>query len=413
MVTRRDFLRGGLLLISAGLAAPAFLAKTGLATPLPGAARTRASRSILVVVQLSGGNDGLNTVVPYADPLYTQLRPQLAVSPAEVLPLDAALGLHPALAPLKARYDAGQLAIVTGVGYPNPDRSHFRAMDIWQTAEPAAYARSGWLGRYLASCACEGQAIAPAVSVTQALPRAFWTESLFVPALTDLGAYRVQTDPRWPADRPAKLQALRELEARHEALRPYAEFLGQQALNALASAEALQRVEGGWATPVEYPATPFARSLRLVGQLIAGDLGARLYYVQLGGFDTHANQKNTHARLLETLAGGLEAFQQDLEAMGRADEVLVMTFSEFGRRVRENGSQGTDHGTAEPMFLLSAALRGGIYGQQPPLDDLDNGDLRYQVDFRTVYATLLERWLGAAVEPVLGASYPLLDFLPG
>jgi uncharacterized protein (DUF1501 family) len=411
MPTRRDFLRKGLVLVSVGFAAPAFLAKTGLATPLPAAARTLSSRSILVVVQLSGGNDGLNTVVPYADPLYRQLRPQLAVPEGEVLPLDGAVALHPALAPLKARFDAGQLAVVRGVGYPNPDRSHFRSMDIWQTAEPAAYARSGWLGRYLAGCTCGEQGQAPAVSIGQNLPRAFWTESLFVPALTNLNGYRFQTDPRWPADRAAQIRTLQALDARHEALRPYAEFLGQQSLNALASADELGRVAGTWTTPVGYPDTPFAQGLRLIGQLIAGDLGARIYYVQLGGFDTHANQKNTHQRLLETLAGGLDAFQQDLEAMGKADQVLTMTFSEFGRRVRENGSQGTDHGTAEPMFLLGAGLRSGLYGAQPPLDDLDNGDLRYQVDFRAVYATVLERWLGGNAEPVLGAPYAPLDFL--
>ena len=162
---------------------------------------------------------------------------------------------------------------------------------------------------------------------------------------------------------------------------------------------------------MEYPNNPFAQGLKLIGQLIAGDLGARVFYVQLGGFDTHANQKNTHQRLLETLAGGLDAFQNDLEAMGRADQVLTMTFSEFGRRVKENGSQGTDHGTAEPIFLLGAGLQGGLYGVQPPLDDLDSGDLRYQVDFRSVYATVLDRWLGASVEAVLGTRYPPLGFL--
>ncbi|HZS01528.1 MAG TPA: DUF1501 domain-containing protein [Chloroflexota bacterium] len=411
MPTRREFLSKGLMLVSVGFAAPAFLAKTGYATPQMGTARALTSRGILVVVQLSGGNDGLNTVIPYRDPLYHELRPQLGLTEGEALPLDDSLALHPALAPLKARYDAGQLAIVRGVGYPNPNRSHFRSMDIWQTAEPAAYAQSGWLGRYLASCECSAGARAGGVAVGQSLPRAFWTEGVFVPALTSLEGYRLQTDPRWPADRDAKIRTLQALDARHEAIRPYADFLGQQSLNALASADELQRVAGGWQTPVGYPETPFAQGLKAVGRLIAGDLGARVYYVQLGGFDTHAQQKNTQQRLLDQLAAGLDAFQNDLEAMGKADRVLTMTFSEFGRRVHENGSQGTDHGTAEPMFLLGAGLKGGLYGAQPPLDDLDNGDLRYQVDFRAVYATALERWLGAGADAVLGASYPLLDFV--
>jgi uncharacterized protein (DUF1501 family) len=411
MPTRREFLSKGLMLVSVGFAAPAFLAKTGYAAPEMGSSRAVPSRGILVVVQLSGGNDGLNTVVPYRDPLYSQLRPQLGLPEGEVLPLDGALGLHPALAPLKARFDAGQLAVVRGVGYPNPDRSHFRSMDVWQTAEPTAYAQSGWLGRYLSGCQCGAGSQAGGVAVGQTLPRAFWTESVFVPALTSLEGYRFQTDPRWPADRDAKIRTLQALDARHEAIRPYAEFLGQQSLNALASADELQHVASAWQTPVNYPENGFARGLKAVGRLIAGDLGARVYYVQLGGFDTHAQQKNTQQRLLDQLATGLDAFQNDLEAMSQADRVLTMTFSEFGRRVRENGSQGTDHGTAEPMFLLGAGLKGGLYGQQPALDDLDNGDLRYQVDFRAVYATALERWLGANAETVLGARYPLLDFV--
>jgi uncharacterized protein (DUF1501 family) len=412
MPTRRDFLRQGLVLVSVGFAAPAFLARTGLAAELPSGSSSSASRRILVVVQLSGGNDGLNTVVPYADPLYRQLRPQLAVGEGEVLPLNAALGLHPALAPLKARFDAGQLAVVLGVGYPNPDRSHFRSMDIWHTAEPADYARTGWLGRYLSGCQCAGGEKAGGIAVGQSLPRAFWTENLFVPALTNLGTYRFQTDPRSPADRAAQLRAKAALDAAHEALRPYAEFLGQQSLNALASADELSRVARGWSTAVSYPDGPFAQGLKLVAQLIAGDLGTRVFYVTLGGFDTHANQKNTQQRLLEQLAGGLDAFQQDLEAMGKADQVLTMTFSEFGRRARENGSQGTDHGTAEPLFLLGTGLRPGLYGAQPRLDQLDGqGDLQHDVDFRAVYATVLSRWLGADADAVLGGPFERLDFV--
>lgn len=427
MPTRRTFLRNGLVLVTIGAAAPVFLARTGvteptaapldlpvgqeLPEPMPVTASARAPQRSLVVVQLSGGNDGLNTVVPYADPLYREVRPRLAVPEADLLPLDDTLALNPALAPLKARFDAGQLAVVLGVGYPNPDRSHFRSMDIWHTAEPATHATEGWLGRYLAGCACGDHGQATAVSIGQNLPRAFWTETVPVPSFNSLETYRLQPDPYWPTDHDLRRAALEALDARHEALRPYTDFLGSQSLNALASVDTLQQVGGKWQTPVEYPDNAFARSLKLIAQVIAGDLGTRLLYVQLGGFDTHANQPNTHQRLLETLASGLDAFQRDLEAMGKADDVLLMTFSEFGRRVHENGSQGTDHGTAEPMFLLGTGLTGGLYGHQPSLDDLDNGDLRYQVDFRAVYATVLARWLGARPEPVLGSSYTPLEFL--
>ncbi|HLI28063.1 MAG TPA: DUF1501 domain-containing protein [Chloroflexota bacterium] len=412
MLTRREFLRRGLILVTASAAAPAFLVKAAAHAQVPSADPRSRSRNVLVVVQLSGGNDGLNTVIPYRDPLYRELRPRLAVPEAEALPLDAELALHPALGPLKERFDAGQLAIVAGVGYPNPDRSHFRAMDIWQTAEPEAYAETGWLGRYLAGCACGGGEQAAALSLTPTLPRALWTESVFVPSLTSLAAYRFQSDPRYPADRAARLRALQALDATTEALRPYAQFLGQQSLNALASAEAVQRVAGSWQTPIEYPENnPLAVALKAVGQLIGGDYGLRVAYVQLGGFDTHANQQATHQRLLEQLGGALDAFQRDLEAMGKADQVVTMTFSEFGRRVRENGSGGTDHGTAEPLFILGTRVRGGLYGRQPPLDDLDSGDLRFQVDFRAVYATLLDRWLGSDPVAVLGRSYAPLDFV--
>lgn len=412
MPTRREFLRGGLILITASVAAPAFLVKTAAHAEAPSANPRSPTRNTLVVVQLSGGNDGLNTVIPYRDRLYRELRPQLAVPEAEVLPLDDELALHPALGPLKERFAAGQLAVVLGVGYPNPDRSHFRAMDIWQTAVPEAYERTGWLGRYLAGCACGRDETPAALSVTQTLPRALWTESVFVPALTSLNGYRFQSDPRYPADREARLRALRALDATTEALRPYAEFLGRQSLNALASAEMLQQVAALWQTPVEYPANnPLATALKTVGQLFGGDLGVRVAYVQLGGFDTHANQQATHRRLLEQLGAALDAFQHDLEAMGKADQVVTLTFSEFGRRVRENGSGGTDHGTAEPLFVLGTRVHGGLYGQQPSLADLDGGDLRFHVDFRAVYATVLERWLGADAAEVLGRRYEPLAFL--
>ena len=412
MPSRREFLRGGLVLVTASVAAPAFLTRTAMAAAAASTGGAAAAGSTLVVVQLSGGNDGLNTLIPYSDPLYRQARPQLAVPEGEVLALNGQLGLHPALGPLKARWDAKQLAVVAGVGYPNPDRSHFRAMDIWHTAEPAAYERSGWLGRYLAGCNCTPGGQTPAVAVMPTVPRAFWTESLVVPALTNLQGYRFATDPRFPADREAQLRAMKALDAVTDTLRPYARFLGEQSLNALASADELQRVGATWQTPVEYPQNnPLATSLKLVGQLIGGDLGARVAYVQLGGFDTHANQRATQQRLLEQLGAALDAFQNDLEAMGKADQVVTMTFSEFGRRVKENGSQGTDHGTAEPLFVLGSKVRGGLYGQQPSLADLDNGDLRFGVDFRAVYATVLERWLGASAGGVLGGEWAPLGFL--
>ncbi|MFN0074311.1 MAG: DUF1501 domain-containing protein [Chloroflexota bacterium] len=409
-VTRRDFIRNGALLVAMGIAAPTFVTQS--IAEAKDALQRQIGKHTLVLVQLSGGNDGLNTVIPYADALYMQLRPQVGIPASNVIRLNAGIGLHPSLQPLKPIYDAGNLAVIQGVGYPNPNRSHFRSMEIWHTATPDRFERSGWLGRYLDGCDCGDENPLHAINNGDLLNRSFWTEMSLVPAIGSLATFQYQTDPRFARDRSAQLQALSNIYAMAGNWRPYEELIRQTTLRAIAGADVLKSIASTYDTPIEYPASPFSANLKNVAQILAADLGTRIFFTSLGGFDTHAGQANTHGTLLGTLSQGLSAFYRDLERIGRADDVVIMTFSEFGRRAQQNGSAGTDHGTAEPVFVLGGGVKGGIYGPNPDLSDLDEiGDLKFHTDFRSVYATVLERWLGSSSESVLGGRFHLMPFL--
>lgn len=419
-LTRRGFIKRAAILVASSLTAPAFITRTaqaldrplaasqGLASPDP----ARAGK-ILVAVQLSGGNDGLNTLAPYSDPLYPRLRPTLAIKPEEALKLNDRVGLHPSMGRLKQLYDEGRVAIVQGVGYPNPNRSHFRSMDIWHTAVAERFERSGWLGRYLEACQCAEEQTLPALSVSDQANGMFWTEAVLVPAVASIGAFSFQTDTRYRNDRQAQLQTLLNIYSQASNWPHYETLIRRSTLNALASSDQLQRAAESYRTAVEYPLNNgLASQLKLVAQVIAADLGTRLFSVEIGGFDTHANQADRHATLLKQLSDAVDAFLKDLEVLNKQDDVLIMTFSEFGRRAGQNGSGGTDHGTAEPMFVIGNGVRGGLYGEYPGLADLDNnGDLKYRVDFRSVYAGLLRDYLGADAERVLGGAYAPLSVL--
>jgi len=415
---RRDFLKRGVGLVAASMVVPAFIAETArvldlgpaVAAAQIGAPPADASRRVLVVLLLAGGNDGINTVIPYGDPLYYQARPTLAVPREQVLHLNDMVGLSPALPKLKARFDAGQVAVVQGVGYPNPNRSHFRAMDIWQTAVPERLEQTGWLGRYLQACACGTDKQLEGISMGATVQRSFWTELTLVPAISNLAAFRYGNPRANPDASQYEVEALRRALSQARG-RPEEEFLRQATRTALDDADVMEQVAQGYQTSVEYPMSPLGQSLKTIAQVIAGDVGTRVFFATLGGFDTHANQPFQQQRLLTELDGSIEAFMQDMERLNRQNDVMLMTFSEFGRRIQQNASNGTDHGTAEPLFMVGGKVQGGLHGAYPSLSDLDRGDLKYTTDFRSVYSSVLQGWMGVSPEQILGGAYPTLPLV--
>ncbi len=398
--SRRRFLQstlGGSALVAAGgLAVPEFLLRSALAAP-------RQGTKILVVVQLSGGNDGLNTVIPYRDPLYRQARPTLAISPAQVIKLNDELGWHPSLADLEKLWQQGDVSIVQGVGYPNPNRSHFRSMDIWHSAQPEnPRPNTGWLGRFLDRSSHE--TLAALHLGGESLPLALVGRRAAAPSLRDPQSLQLRPG--------VNSQRLRQLALTQQAPNSALEqFVRTGLLTALDASGRISQALKEEPAASPYPSSSLAQKLRTVAALIDAELPTRIYYVSLAGFDTHVKQQGAHAALLQQYAGALAAFAQDLQARGHWDRVVVLTFSEFGRRVRENASAGTDHGTAAPVFLLGGSVRGGLVGDHPSLEDLDAGDLKFHTDFRRIYATLLEKWLGADSQSVLGRRFPALELL--
>ncbi len=420
-ITRRSLIGRGALLVASGFLAPSFITRTALALDgQPGFTDSgpvmldpTKNNRILVVLQLSGGNDGINTLVPFGDPAYATLRPTLGLPTNEVLKLTDQVGLHPNLKHFKGLYDQGRLAVVQGVGYPNPNRSHFRSMDIWHSARPESFERSGWLGRYVSACQCAQDNALPAISVGDQLNTMFWTDTTLVPAVASIGAFSFLTDTKYKNDRTFQLQTLQNIYNQAGSWSQYESLIRRGTLNALAGSDELQKVAATYQTAVKYPANNgLANQLKTVAQVIAGNLGTRLFSVSQGGFDTHANEKATHDRLMTQMDDAVDAFLQDLANMNKQDDVVIMTFSEFGRRARQNGSAGTDHGTAEPMFIIGNKVHGGVYGGYPSLSDLDNnGDLKFNADFRSVYAGVLQDQVGVSPGPVLGGSFDPLKVI--
>lgn len=410
---RRDFLKD-LTMISATLSAPTFLVRS-----LQGAGVSEAGR-ILVVLELAGGCDGLNTIVPYTNDFYYQERPSLAIDPQSVLPLDDQLGFHPSLTGFKELYDSGNMAIIQGVGYPNPNRSHFRSRDIWHTAEAEEIGTNGWLAKYFDSLQSSGSL--QGINIGGRVPKAMISESGSSPSISSIDTYRLQTDRRYPEDAANKNAAFQSILSEPPTLfPPFQEYVTKTVLDAtFSSAEILEGQENYHST-IEYPDTAFAGNLKTIAQIIAADIGATVFYATISGFDTHAGQVDptnpgvgTHSDLLETLSLAVKAFWDDMREMGMENDVLIMSFSEFGRRVSQNASDGTDHGTANQMFLFGANINPGLYGEQPSLDpqDLDPiGDMLHNVDFRSVYSTVLGNWLEVDPVPLIGEPWPLLPIL--
>ncbi len=410
--TRRDFLKRGSLLLAMGVTAPTFLTQTARAMEADEACMTGSnSKRALVVIQLGGGNDTLNTLVPYGDPNYYRLRPTLAVAQKEVLPLTDQLGLNPNFTPMKALYDAGHLAVVQGVGYPNPNRSHFRSTDIWTSARPDIIETSGWLGRYLDNtCSGEDKPL-KGVDVADTVSKLFWTGQSIVPAISSIEAFDFLTDARFPNDRNNQIDTFKALNAGTTGS-TYDDYVRRASLEALDTAAQLKTVAGSYRSTTQYPDNNFARGLQTIAKLVAADLGTKIFHITIGGFDTHAGQARTHNALLKTVSEGVQSFLRDLEGLGKLDDVMVMTFSEFGRRVAENGSAGTDHGAGSSLYIAGGGVQAGIFGNTPSLTELDNGDLKYNIDFRSVYGTILQDWLGTPASAVIGGgSFPRIGFV--
>jgi len=410
VITRRMFLRGSAAagLISLGGVPPQFLCRAALAND---SRTTKPQERILVILEMEGGNDGLNTVIPYADDEYYKARPGIGIAREAVLRLDDDHGFHPSLTGFKELYDEGLLSIVQGVGYPQQDRSHFRSMDIWQSASlDAAAPDRGWVGRALDQSVKPSASDAPALAVgLQRLPLALTAANVNVPAIADIDGFRLRPGGDDEGGRKRR-DLMRQLAEPSDSSGGEALFLQRAASSAYDMAERIGQVTREYQPAAPYPGTQLASHLKLIAQMIAGEFGARIFFVSLGGFDTHAQQPGAHQVLLGELASAVRAFYADLKGHGLRERVVLATYSEFGRRVKENGSLGTDHGAASQMFIVTPG-KGGIHGEHPSLTDLDEGDLKFHTDFRSVYATLLEKWLGFASEPVLGARFATMDFV--
>jgi uncharacterized protein (DUF1501 family) len=411
--SRRNFLGRSLAVIGASAVAPSMFVKGFLAPRTAYAAPSR-PRS-LVMLRLYGGNDGLNTVIPYGLGKYYDKRPTLAVPANQVLHIDGTIGLHPQLTALKSHFDAKRLAIIQSVGYPDPSLSHFRSEVIWQNADPVGLPPTGWIGRYLDTLAPVGDPKVRGIDVSYGLDPLFTAEHANVFAVPSLDGLGFPTDYDYYGDAQNKRTAFETiaLQSRSNAL---AQTLGARGFVLSRNVDLYAGLPRDLSTT--FPDTDLGAALATTSQMIAaqdaGTIAAGIYQVGIGGFDTHAEQNATggHPDTWGEISAALDAFHAELTARGFADDVLVVTYSEFGRRVEENGSTGTDHGTAAPMFAFGNPVLGGVYGPNPNLDDLDDdGDLKFAIDFREVYSTLLSRWLGADADAILGAHFAPVPFL--
>jgi uncharacterized protein (DUF1501 family) len=401
MLDRRQFLNRTLQtssLIALGSVVPEFVAGTARAAA-PG------KDTILIVVELTGGNDGLSTVCPYADDLYHKARLTLAFKKEEVLRLDDHVGLNPSMSGLHQLHQQGQLAVVQGVGYPNPDRSHFEAMDIWQSADPKRSIKNGWLGRAAGDLGDRAGSL-PIVHVGPTrLPLALQGAPGGAISINNNHPFRLELGGGLAERHKARRRLLEDLSQGPADDSDLLGFVQRRQLQTLTSVDRLREVLQSTTNP--FPAGPggLTQKLNLVSALIAKEFGTRIFYASLDGFDTHSSQAGTHNQLLAELGQGVQLFFQTLKSSGQDKRVLLMTFSEFGRRVQENGSKGTDHGAASCLFVAGPGIKGGVVGKHPSLSDLDSGDLKHHFDFRSVYATLLDTWLACDSKAVLGAKW--------
>jgi uncharacterized protein (DUF1501 family) len=444
MLNRRRFLEHtlrGSSLLALSTVVPNFLAATARAAD-------RSKDTVLVVLEMTGGNDGLNTVIPYADDLYHRYRPTLRHSKEEVVRVDDHVGLNPGMRSLEKMLKDGHLAVVQGVGYPNPDRSHFESMDIWQSADPTRKIGSGWLGRSMGSLKLEPGHIPGMYLGTEKLPLALQGSSAGVPTIHPSKPYDLELTTQFgttvsyyrgkggfigdgsmdgsgsavrdkhTTERRNLIEELTKLS--NPSPNSMLQFVQRSALQTYTTIDRLHKImaddqmaerNGTRYYNGPYGSGDLSRNLRLIGHMIAADFGTRIYYVSINGFDTHSQQRQQHQQLLQQVSDAIAGFFGQLQQAGHAQRVLLLTFSEFGRRVQENGSQGTDHGAASCLFVAGPAVQGGAVSKHPSLADLDNGDLKHQIDFRRVYATLLDGWLGCNSRIVLGEKFEPIALL--
>ncbi len=413
--TRRQFLStslGASTLLALGPTVPAFLARTARAA----ASQRSAGDTVLVVVQLSGGNDGLNTVVPYADDVYGRSRRTLRLTAAQVHKIDGQLGFHPEMKGFARLLKEGRLSVVQGVGYPNSDRNHPGAMQDWHNARPGTNnVQTGWLGRAIDAAVGDGTSTVPGVFVGE-IPRPFAlnAENAVVPTVRNLNEAAAAGE--MGRSRPALAESASPGPASNE--NPLLDFVRRGTLDAYASAERIAAAARNVPGAGQYPPFQIANELQTIAQLIRAGVGIRMFYAELGGggiggFDNHANQKDNHAALLRQLSESLAAFADDLARDKTLDRVLLFTFSEFGRTVSENGRRGTDHGAAQPVFLVGGRLVGGLVGEHPSLTDLAADAQKHHTDFRRLYATALKTWLGFDARAILYGDYEPLEIVRG
>ena len=364
---------------------------------------------VLVVLQLTGGNDYMNTVVPYGNPLYYDNRPSVNVPPEQVLPLDDRVGFNPNLAPIKELYDRGDVAVIHGVGYANPNRSHFRSMDIWHTCEPDQIGTEGWLGKVIRDLDPKAENVLTGVNFGRGLPRAMALPGVPVASVAVLENYGLLTGIGQDDARARALDVFARMYAPALGTGPVMDYLGQTGLDALKGADVLRTAPAQYQSSVEYGDSAIGRNLRAISQVLLADLGTRVFYTQHGGYDTHAAEAAVHTQLWTELAPAIAAFFADLREHNAAERVVMLVFTEFGRRVKDNGS-GTDHGSGGLSMVIGAPVKGGQYNEYPSLREADllEGDLHFNYDYRGLYATLVENWLGLDAAPVVGGRYELV-----
>lgn len=393
---RKQFLQVGSL-ATASIMLPKFLKAFEQKNMVP------PGNKVVVVIQFSGGNDGLNTVIPVTNDIYYKERPKIAIQKAEALNLNGDVGLNPALEAFKGLYDDGDLAILNSVGYPNPDRSHFRSMDIWHSASKAdEYVYTGWLGRYLDHQCAGCDKPTQILEIDDMLSLALKGNNKNGLAFTDPRRLYSSSNERFYKD----------INKSHQSSEETVDYLYKTMAETLSSADYIFKQSKLSPSSVSYPATELGKNLKTISSLIMSDINTKVYYVSLGSFDTHVNQEAQQKRLFTELNDAVKAFTADLKKNGRFEDVLMMTFSEFGRRVSQNASNGTDHGTANNMFFIGGGLKEkGLLNDMPNLADLNEGDLKHKVDFKNVYATVLNKWLGSDDRKILGGQYEHLKFI--